>query len=312
VEEIVVSSDRSSHNNALNGIPRSDYPRWMLAMLWVRHLAVRDLRITEENHHLVKYMYMSVVGKMENKDNSSESAIKDKRAVDENSNNPESPSTLEGYKIKANLSVGELAEMEFSIKNVYESASRLSSNIVLEDLQTALQSVKQYDAVPSKPQVMLMRWVFSPIISPMGLVYMPEYLIKQNLAVLESVLWARGHHYLAILSSAMPITSEREMIVSSLDSKKRIPREMIDKLDQLFPYRLPQRGKKASEETLNPAIENIDTLATEFTRFSWAATTTSKRVESVLDQRTRRIPVVADIKTHLARLVIEIQTGDYI
>ena len=143
--------------------------------------------------------------------------------------------------------------------------------------------------------------------------YLPKTSIVRALGVLESVLWARGHKYLAILSTCHAVFStEREMVISPVDSKMRVPRELTERLDEIYPYKRINSAKKTVSKNTNLAAASIDILADNLTMFTWKATCDDSMLEEVFGSINRKFPIKPDIKIDLTKLVIEIGERSWI
>lgn len=309
IENSIGPTDAIRPIGIFKGIPTSDYPRWLLALITIHCLSVGDIRGSNPDAHLVTYIHMYISGKLSPKDDLGDSKIKDKEISEEQSDdNQAKASALERYKVKANISIGDVVELEYFLSNILKMANYLAPGIDGIEVMSAIARMKEYGCKPAIPQITLLRWVFKSIVMPSSILYMPELLVKQLMGAAEAVLWHRGHHYLSILLTCHPITSETEMVVSPVDSKMRIPEPLIEQLDKLYPYRRNQNNKRMPSKDTNLAMESIDVLTNNFMTYGWRPISEVGRIEKTLGYRTTRYPIKPDIKTDLARLIIEIQT----
>ena len=294
------------------GISSADYTRWLLSLVSIHCLSVGDIRGTNPDVHLLTYIYNYITHRLVSKDDIGDSRVKpkdlDRETIDDNQSKA---SALERYKVKANIAICDIIESEFILSQSWRVASYLAPGIEEEQVTSALSRIKEHEGRATIPQVTLLKWVLSPIVSPRIIMYLPEVLIKELMAVTEAVLWKRGHPYLSILASCYPATSEREMVVSPVDSKKRIPPHLIDRLNELYPYQRNNigrttTGKDASRDT-NLAMESIDIITNNFMSYAWRAIAPIEHIEMFLGSKSRSFPIKPDIKTDLANLVIDIQ-----
>jgi hypothetical protein len=311
--EHIVGADNFDANNVLNGICSEDYGYWLTALVCIRRLCLGDIRGLDPKAHLITLIYKFIIQKIRNTDNDFTNVVKEKTFDDRAPDGENKISTLERYKIKTNISLGDIVELEYSMKDIRDCASKLSSildpNMLERSLYTS-RELMQHRLLD--PQVSLLRWVFKPVISPKGLMYLPKSMIVDALGALEAVLWARGHKYLAILVTSYPIISEKEMIISPVDSKMRVPKEMTDELDILYPYHRAVTDKKLGTRLVNLTAENIDTVTNNLTMFSWRPTADESMLREVFGNGNRKLPIKPDIKIDLTRLVLEIGSGSWI
>lgn len=310
--EHIVGDDKYDANIIIGGRSSEDFSFWLLSLVCIRRLCVGDIRGIDSNANLITFVYKFIIQKIRNNDNNFENVVKEKTFDDRGPEGENKISSLERYKIKTNISLGEIVELEYSLKNIIEVANKLTCKMdpfLLErSLQTSqhLQQERLLD-----PQMTLLRWVFKPVISSKGLMYLPKNLVVKAIGAMEAVLWARGHKYLAVLCSSYPIMSDNVMTVSPMDSKKRVPEELSAELDKIYPFKAPVGKSKVSSKEVNYAAKSIDTLTTNFTMFSWRPTAHESMLYEVFGNTNRRVPIKSDIKEDLTKLVIEIGTRSW-
>lgn len=303
----IVGEDKVNPNNILNHISSEDFGYWLLALVCIRRLCIGDIRGLDSRANLITFIYQFILQKIRNNDSNFEETVKPKTFDDRTPDSENKISTLERYKIKTNISPGEIVELEYSLRDIASIANRLTyqldNNMLQRSLVTsqALNNERLLD-----PQMTLLRWVFKPVISPKGLMYLPKPTIVQAFGALEAVLWARGHKYLALLATSYPVISEREMVVSPMDSKMRVPKELSEELDRLYPYTRIVHSKKSGPKEVNLAAKSIDTLTDNLAMFSWRPTADDSMLQEVFGTASRKLPIKPDIKVDLTRLVIEL------
>lgn len=299
-------------NGILNGISSEDFGYWLLSLVCIRRLCIGDIRGLDPKQHLITFIYKFIIQKIRNNDGNVESIVKEKKSDDKGVGEENKISTLERYKVKGDISNGEIVELEYSIRDLGNVAQKLSYNVDENILNRSLRTCQELlNQRLLDPQVTLLRWVFKPAISPKGLMFLPKSTIVNALGILEAVLWARGHKYLALLASSYPIISDREMVVSPIDSKMRVPQELSDALDQLYPYTRTTINRKIGVKEINLAAKSIDILTDNLSMFTWRPTASDEMLQEVLGNTNRRLPIKPDIKTDLTKLVIEIGSRNW-
>lgn len=305
--ENIVGADSFDANNILNGISAEDFGFYLLSLVCIRRLCIGDVRGSSLNNNLITFIYKFIIQRIRNSDNNYENVVKEKTFDDRSPDGENKISTLERYKIKTNVSLGEIVELEYSLRNIIDCAQKLSYNldeqILFRSLQTSQQLLQQRLL---DPQMTILRWLFKPVISPRGLMYLPRPMVVQALGALEAVLWARGHEYLAILSTSYALIDEKEMVISPVDSKMRVPQAMTDELDRLYPFSRVTNGKKTGPKEVNLTVKTIDTLTDNLSLFSWRSTADESMLLKVFGNNSRKMPIKPDIKLDLTKLVIEI------
>lgn len=312
IENTIRSANPTRHMGVFRGISLADYPRWMLALVSIRCLAVGDIRGTNPNAHLATFIHMFIQNRLMSRDENGDNKIKDKEISDTVDEDNAGASALERYKIKADNSVGDFVEIEYWLSDAVRLGQLLAPGITPEEIYAGIEHMQDYVGTPRKPQVTLIRWIIKPVISQRGILHMNAELLKNIMGVLEAVLWKRNHKYLSILMSCHPILSEQEMVISPVDSTMRIPDPLIETLEHYFPYKKNQRNKKVVVKDSLHVMESIDTITTDFKKFGWRPSVGPDRVEDAIGYKANRFPIKPDIKTDFARLVIEIQTKSYL
>jgi hypothetical protein len=304
----IVGKDKYDPNNTHKGISSEDFGYWLLASICVRRLCIGEISGLDDSANLMTSVYKFIMQKIQNNNNNNfENIVKEKKFDDNTPDSENKISTLERYKKNTDIAPGEIVELEYSAKDMIGMANRLSCKIephrLLRSIETSRVLINERIL---DPQTTLLRWVFKPIISPKGILYLPKPTIVEALGALEAVLWARGHKYLAILATSRTVILEKEMMVSPLDSKMRIPKEDLAELSRLYPFTKVINNKKLGPKVVNLTADSIDRLTDNLTMFSWKSTADDSMIEEVFGSKSRTFPIKPDIKLDLTRLVIEL------
>lgn len=316
VENIVGIGNKFRPDNTLRWIASDDFNYWLLAIVCVKKLSVCDIRGIDPDFNPISHLYKYIKQKVDCNDNNFEKLYKEK-TFSEGAGDVESKlSSLEMYKIKTNISPGEIVELEYSLSDIYTSATKLTSLLDIDSFNKCLETshILMNHRI-QEPQLILLSWVFKPVISPRGLMYLSKPTIVRALGALEAVLWARGHEYLAIIASAYAKTSDRDMVVSPVDSKTRTSPELLEELQKYYPFTKPTNSKKKNNHPVNSTsliIESIDNLADQLTMYSWKSTAAESKLRKVFKSTSKRMPIKPDIKNHITKLVIELGNRQYI
>ena len=199
---------------------------------------------------------------------------------------------FERYRISADLSPGAIVELEYSMRDMRKVAYQLCSHIDPNSLEEAFQRVSVINQEKiGNPQLTLLRWVFKPVISPRGVLHLPKHIIIQALAVTEAVLWARNHQYLAILASSYPINDNEIMMVSPIDHRKRIPAELEEQRDKIFPY-IRASSSKSNNQPTSLAAQSVNILAEHISANCWRPTANENMIHQVFGNTVRKLPYI--------------------
>ena len=304
-------------SNLLRGINSMMFFDYLLSLMVIHRLAVKDMEASEPGKNLITYVHQYIGQHTETKSIQGKQVnFIDMHAEDNNgavSDNPSDKiSTLEKYKQKQDVAQGEIVEIEYSISNVHRCAEQLclttgiDHNFVQSCIETARRLKYQ---VLSEPQVTLLKWVFAPVVSPKGIPYVSKSKVIDALGVVQAVLWTRGHKYLALLSTCYADSSPDVMNINAIDSKTRIDKEMIDEINRLYPFSLI---RKKGEIVKNLTLKSISSLSDSLSSTPWKYTADQRLVDEVCPGTVDgRLPIELDLKVQLARLVIEIGSRSY-
>lgn len=293
------------------GLPSEDFQEWVLSRVIVRRLCVSDVRGNEPRANVVtfihKYVEQSARPNQMSADNRIDDKNKDNRGGDGGDDIYDKLSLFEQYRIKHNVSMGELEEINFSLRNPYKNAYKLTSKMTDEIINTSFETIKQfYGNRITKAQILLMQWVLKPIISPKAIPYLDYSTVVQNLALVEAVLWARGHETLALFASSYPKITNGVMHISSLDSVKRLPADIVAELAVYYPFSKTTGGERTGYKEVNIVIDSIERLFSDLSMYVWIPTASEDKIQKITGTTVRKLPVPADIKILIAKLVLEL------
>lgn len=314
--DLTVGKERDGQVTIINGISSEDFPVWMLGLVCIRRLCIGDIRGTEPRVNLVTFIHKFITQKVNGSESNGANIIKPKLFDDSGGSGDSEAklSALERYKIKMPISTGEVAELEYSVKDVYSIASRLSHNVTPQLLENSLKSsarLMEYNIL--EPQMTLLRWILKPIISPVGIKYLSKDDIVKCFGICQAVLWARGHKYLALLATSYTEVTNHDVFQTNIDTRARIPKELIEEITKLYPYTKRIGSKKAQAKPTNLTMHSIDRLVADLEAMSWNMTADASLITEVLGTNAgRRIHLQHDIRISLAKCVIEIAKRDWL
>lgn len=300
-------ADKNTNASAIKeGISSEDFPFWMLSQLIIHRLSIGDIRGLDPKANIVTYIYKYISQKNQFFETNNEKAVRDKSRNDYDGVSDDKISSLERYKIKHDISLGEIVEIAFSIRDLHQVAWRLDPTLPKADIDRSLETVQKLNNFELKmPQLNILRWLFAPVVSSKGLLYLDKQIIVNCLGVAEAILFHNGFDHLAVLLTGIVPPVDDQIYISSTDSRARIPKDIVDQLNKLYPFQRYIGGKKTGYKPVNPAIETIDLVAQQFSQYSWVATAHGDHLERIFGLRENpHITIPYDIKIILARYVL--------
>ena len=307
-----MGKDNFNANNTLNFISSEDFPHWLLSLVCVKRLCIGDIRSLDPKANLTTLIYNFIIQRIRFTDNDFANMVQSKSAVDFGAEGENKISTLERFRINANISLGQIVEMENSMLDIRKIAAKLCVELdpaVLERSLLTSKALENHRLL--SPQTTLLRWVFRAVISPRGVMYLPAPTVVAALGALEAILWCKGYHYLALLATSHVLIEDGVQRVSQVPSKMRVPDELTAELAKVFPYRRLIQNRKTGDKEVCLVSESIDSMANDLGDFTWRSTCHEDMLLQVLQSPARRIPILPNIKTELTRLIVQIGKGQF-
>lgn len=303
--QLKLSKDDSE--KLMNVLPTEDYPQWLLGLTVVKKLCIGDISgnyTKDSSYNLVKYIYKFLMQRIKSPEADHANRIQKNRLDDIGRENK--GTVLERYRMKTNLSLGEVVELEYSVENLPYVASRLTAQMTNEIFISGQQTCQQLMNYPiSEVQTLILSWVMKPVLSSRAIPYLEKSVVVNLLGVLQSVLWARGHKYLALLVTSFPRVSNEDYVLAPQSSKDRIPKDLSDKLELIYPFSKPI-GRVSTNKVTNYATEAIDQVVTALVANSWVPTAEDRWLKEALGTNSRVFIVKSDIRSDLAKLLISL------
>lgn len=304
------AKDNGIDSGIFSGMSSYDFPEWLLGFILVRKIVVGSLSSTgDENSHLISSIHNMIVGKLTNNSQNFSGLVRKKDVYEDQGDDDSKLSVLEKIRKRFQLADGEIALMEVVASDILKSRAVQYPWLPMSTLKEALQAVKGLDVQQiHTAQMSIAEAILQDRLEVGELDCFTWSVLLDNLALAQALAWHRGHYVAAALITA-------EAIPSSGAGYGRLPKEKIEALDKIFPYhhRVLSKQKKEVQRQVNPGIKTIETVFTDLQQFDWRLTTPAAWQPKLADlmQHGTEIQVPYDIRTYLADLIIDFQTGDF-
>lgn len=303
----------ASGNNAaiLEGISSEDFPTWNLALVVVRRLSMMDIRGVDPKPILVQHISRHIRERVKRSDSSFRGGmIREKLQPNPNVSDEMQLSTLERYVFRPEITAGDIVHIRHLVKDHYKCAQELSPGITKQEVDTSMLAYKKLLTHELQPaQKRLLQWVIDPIVPGLGVDFFKHDDVARCLCITHAVLWRAGHHLLAALATASGKQTEEDAnIITGGYSRGRVSRELLDRLDKLYPYQKKSRSGKAQQVVLG----DIDELVSMFMQDSWVSNLTPEH-QAIINPKShaiRRITIPHDFKTKVIELVIYLESRE--
>lgn len=313
--ERTIGDDKENLNAIINeGLSSEDFHEWVLARTIVRRLCISDVRGISPEANVVTFVHKYVAESARPTQTSIESRIEDKNRDNARSeeDGEDKLSSMERYRIKHNISIGEIEEMNFALSDLWVVCNKLTSHMTKEIYEVSMDSAKAFHGNKiTKMHLMLAQWTLKPIVSPCGLGYMEYDSLVKYLGAVSAVLWARGHHHFSIMATAHTKTDKSIMQVSAVDSVKRLPVELAEELKRCYPHHRMSGGKKTGYIPVPTVIESLEQMYSNMSLSVWTPTVPDDRLITAYGTPITRLSTPINIRTMLANFILEIGRRDW-
>lgn len=301
-----IKADKPMFSNILNSVGSEDFPMWLLSHVLVRKLCISDLSCTNNEATLISSIFNFISQKITgNPPSSLSDMVNSKDFARGNANDENNISRLEAYKIKQMLAPGDIEIIEFVLSDPYKVAVQANPNIDLGLVKTFVDSsrVLNHHEI-SAVQVVLAQYVLKNVIPSRGLMHVSKVKVINAIAVAQALIWHKYKPIAAMMSAV--VTNDNELQTNGIDSKVRIPPEMMKELERVFPYTKVSISKKKGKVE-NSVLRAIDELSSLLSARDWTITLPDDMTIQVTGQNNlRRFSCPHDIKILLGQFILDI------
>lgn len=320
-----IPKDRSKDAAVFSGVSTEDFPEWILAVTVVKRLTSADIRGINSDHTLVTYLHNYIDQRSRSLENRT-GKIKPKYSgetsgSDENSNH----SKLEGFKIKEEITEGDVSSIRRYIQYSIDQAFGREPNTPMslmnrlnrsEDMpmyvQMSYESVQPlFNEELTQQQITIAAWVLANYISCESIPYLNKSDILSMIAIAQAYLWTKGHQELAGLISAIPRNYIEVGGNIIADNKSRMDGANVTQFGKMFPYLKRTSSRAKNQKSTNPSLTAIDVLIDGISCYQWSLTLPPAWVAELQGNEIAvRYRIPENIRDLLATLVIELDAKD--
>lgn len=306
------SPEEGNNTAIIEMVSSEQYPYWIAGLLIVRRLCLADIRgEVDPSAVLVRHISRHVHERIKRTDNSFGGVIKPKTDSNLKGSEENQISLVEGYKIKPELTEGDIGTIRHYVRDPYRVAQQLMPGIDNNEVKQALKSfqlLKDQDFKDS--QIMLLQWMIDPVIPARGVDFLNNATIAKLLCVCQAVLWAQGHEMMAALATSIEQTSFGMSASSDTGTKGRLTKEITDDIHAMYPF---QRRTRAGKLIMEP-ISAIDNMVAEFSNHAWTMTLNEKQIAEInpKNPQSKRLLLPHNFRMKVAEFVLYIARRPFI
>jgi len=240
----------------------SDY---ILATVMLQKVAIASIVNDNAAENIITKIYNYTVNKLRTRgDNGNK--INDKRSLVDNETG-DSESIIESYRVVSDLSPGTVVELDW----VGSDVNKLIKNFSIPlDEKHVLQGInygyKVLTTLLAEEQKEILGVIFKDMIDPRGLDSLSKDSIVNLIGVAYAYCYSIGFEDIGnILISSRVVETENIMTINTNVNKVKVPQEVKDQLDTIYPYRRVINKTK----TVNVAEERINELSNTLSNMKW-------------------------------------------
>ena len=275
IEQTTTSKDIMANRVLEKFISKDDLGEYVLAIVVLQKISIAPLVNDTAESNIVTKLYNHINNKLKPNGETSK-VIKDKTPLeDTDSNTGDKESLLESYRATQDLASGIVVELNFVTETVDRIIGQLppkQKELVIQSklLPIAIEASKAY--LPTNPTVIdiqelqlnILAIIFKNVIDPRSYDYLEINSLVNLIAVGFVYLWELGFKELALilLSRIIPMSmlGDNSAVVGLSVSRHRIPKELKEELDKVFPYKRELNelvSKNLAEEFIEDITEKL-------------------------------------------------------
>lgn len=309
------TKDKNYATAILQGLGTTELPGWVAALAIVRRLAIGELSSPDDNSHIITNIYQFIVSTLRSMDRKfgkpfgGSVSDKTEARASRNSTDEQSISVVEMYKVKQEVSDGEIVVLNVYTEQMEQMGLKVDETLPPELIALCYQHIQalQNEAV-HRHQVTLVQWILHKVLPPRSGDSLNKPAILRAMAVTQALLWHWGFFDLAALVTATPLPIATSYGYGRNESRSRIPKDIMEELQRLYPHYQAGRGKAAqSVRQVNVGAKAIDAYADLVTPYDWRLNCPNELISKTNRiANSKKMVVPGDIRLHLARLIIRL------
>ncbi len=256
----------------LGGLGTEELPVWLMAMTAVRRLASATVSGPGDSVNLIAKVHYYVDSKMKSldRDFGRQFGGKVSEKKQTGSSDGENTSHVEMYKIKPDISDGDIVSLNVYAMDAYRLLAARDPSVPLEKLEACLAITRKMQQIDiASHQLWLVKWAMHPTMPARGIDVITIEPLLNCMAVAQAILWHWGFFDLAAMVTATPQLTADDMLIGVSENRSRIPKENLAWMEANYIHRLQVRkGTQAPRQT-NVAARAVDKLSDVLTRSEW-------------------------------------------
>lgn len=302
-----------SSSAVLAGLGSAELPNWMLSLTVVRRLTIGEISARDDNSSLISNIHSYIQNNAKSLDRKigtqlfgGNGKVSDKTTPDKSAEDQKA-SIVEMYKVKQEVPDGDLQILNVYTEDVVRMLIAVDESVDPAKLQRAMECMGPMEYAAIQPhQITLVQYVMK-CLPARGVPQLNKEALLRSLAVTQACLWEWGFFDLAVLATASPLPVRPDEMRPGIESRGRIPKEIMEELQIKWPHYRQGRGKQVTLRQQNPVAKAVDKFCDLITNVDWQLHAPSELIAlSSRLENTKKLIVPADIRAHVARLILKV------
>ena len=290
-------------NSAIfKGLGTEELPDWLLSRTIVRRVAIHEER---GGVNIVAKVFGYIDQQIKALDKNFGERVADKPLFN-GKTEEDNISVAENYKVKEEISAGDLSVLSIYTEEMFDMAGRVDPNFDRTKIELCEKAclAHQYLEV-CEHHITITQWVLSKAISPRGIPFLNKQALLKAIAVTQGLLWHWGFTEIALLMLAEP---SEEVSQAASKPTTRLGKRHTDRFYELYPH-YQQVSKSAHNlRNVNVACKAIDSLSANIIQHDWILHGPEElKIDFGYRANTRMHVISAEIRQQLGDLVLKIQ-----
>ena len=301
--EAYIEREEVRNSAVFGGLGTSELPEWLLSRVIVRRVAVSEVGVGE---NVMSNVYHTIGQQINSLDKTFRGRISGKKPPHENNGGSEEDnvSVAESYKIKQQISDGDLTVLSIYTENYRDMASKIDPTVPVKRVNHCVgEAQKHSDLFIQQHQIVLTQWTLSKALSPRGIPLLKKPALLRSIGVTQALLWHWGFGELAALLVADPVMEYGQ---PATFTPTRLSKNHIEDFSQRFPHWRRTGSKEQNQRHVNVACRAIDTLAMQVVKTDWKVRGPKELLSELQLEPGGSCVVPADVRHQLADLLIRI------
>lgn len=283
-------------------INSEDYPLYNLALVVVRKICTMELRKPGEKQPvLIMHISTHVKEKINNNEKKQGSIIANKKGEDWNSPEERQISTLEKFKIRDQLTVGQRVFLLESVSNPLDLAKKLKPTVDLDLVSAVIaETIRMNNSKVQRVQKVLLRNIIANVVSSKIVDLMSRDILLGALGATAAVLIEDGYHQVAQFLTATVVTDDTVVTIASDQHQNKVTTELRDKVISLMPFQRSSRAKSS----VSKILDNVDAIFKELTNKVWHSNLPDHVIASDGGAVIRRIKIPNNLRVLLTEFAV--------